>query len=237
MSGGLVVGGLTVVRGVKEVVHGIDLAVQPGQITALLGANGAGKSSTVLALAGVIRPAAGSVTLDGAELVGAAPNVIRAKGLAAVQEGHRVLTELTVLENLRAAGSMHAASALDAIVDEALAVFPELAERLEQTAGTLSGGQQQMVALGQALVSKPKYLLADELSLGLAPLIVKRLVEVVKQIAASGVGVLLIEQFTHLALEISDDAVLMERGSVRWAGAAAELREQPDLLHAAYLAG
>ncbi len=233
--GELAVRGLRVARGTKMVVKDVDLTVRAGQITALLGANGAGKSSLVLALAGVLRPAGGSVTMNGTALTGKAPNLIRAAGLAAVQEGHRVLTELTVLENFRAAGSMHAKAALGGAVDEALAVFPELSSRLNQRAGTLSGGQQQMVSLGQALVSRPTFLLADELSLGLAPLVVKRLIEVIKQIAARGTGVLLIEQFTHIALEVAADAVLMERGRVAWSGPSATLKENPDLLHAAYL--
>jgi branched-chain amino acid transport system ATP-binding protein len=148
-----------------------------------------------------------------------------------------VLTELTVHENLLAAGSMHDKAEVSVAVDEALAVFPELAERLSQRAGTLSGGQQQMLALAQALVCRPSFLLADELSLGLAPLVVKRLVGAIEQIAAAGTGVLLIEQFTTIALALASDAVLMERGSVRWRGAAAELQAQPELLHAAYLAG
>lgn len=237
MSDELQIIGLRIARGAKVVVHDVGLTVRPGQITALLGANGAGKSSLVLGVAGVLKPIAGSVVLGGVELVGRSPQSIRASGLAAVPEGHRVLTELTVLENLKAAGSMHAKSALSAAVDEALAVFPELEKRLSQPAGSLSGGQQQMVAVSQALVCRPKFLLADELSLGLAPLVVKRLVEVLKAIAVSGTGVLLIEQFTTIALAVSTDAVLMERGRQVWSGSAKALAEQPELLHAAYLAG
>jgi branched-chain amino acid transport system ATP-binding protein len=237
MSDRLEIRGLRVARGAKVVVHDVDLEVRRGEITALLGANGAGKSSLVLAVAGTIKPLAGSVRLGPVELVGKAPNVVRAHRLAAVPEGHRVLTELTVHENLLAAGSMHAKGEVDAAVDEALAVFPELKERLSQRAGTLSGGQQQMLALAQALVCRPAFLLADELSLGLAPLVVKRLVAAVKLIAESGTGVLLIEQFTTVALSLATDAVLMERGHVRWTGPSADLQAQPELLHAAYLAG
>jgi branched-chain amino acid transport system ATP-binding protein len=237
MNDELVITGMRVARGVKVVVHDVDVTVRRGQITAMLGANGAGKSSFVLGVAGTLKPLAGSVRLGGIELVGKAPHVIRAHGLAAVPEGHRVLTELTVHENLLAAGSMHDKAEVSVAVEEALAVFPELAERLSQRAGTLSGGQQQMLALAQALVCRPSFLLADELSLGLAPLVVKRLVGAIEQIAAAGTGVLLIEQFTTIALALASDAVLMERGSVRWRGAAAELQAQPELLHAAYLAG
>lgn len=228
---------LQVLRGPKVAVKGVDLDLAPGQVTALLGANGAGKSSIVLAVAGVVKPAGGSVRLGSTELAGKPPHAVRASGVAAVPEGHRVLTGLSVRDNLEAAGSMLSRAELARSVDDALDLFPELAKRLGQRAGTLSGGQQQMVALAQALVCRPKFLLADELSLGLAPLVVKRLAAAVARIAELGTGVLLIEQFTTIALKIAADAYLMERGEIRWSGSAAQLRDQPELLHAAYLAG
>lgn len=237
MSESLVVEGLRVVRGPKVAVRDVDLHLPPGKVTALLGANGAGKSSTVLALAGVLKPAAGTVRLGPLDLAGKSPHVVRASGVAAVPEGHRVLTELSVGDNLEAAGSMLGRAQLKASVEEALDLFPELEQRLGQRAGTLSGGQQQMVALAQALVCRPKFLLADELSLGLAPLVVKRLATAVARIAELGTGVLLIEQFTTVALQLATDAYLMERGQIRWTGTASELRDRPELLHAAYLAG
>lgn len=237
MSESLVISGLTVTRGNKAVVRNVDIEVIPGQVTALLGANGAGKSSLVLAVAGVLKPTGGSVMLGSTNLTGKQPHLVRAAGIAAVPEGHRVLGGLTVLENLQASGSMHSRAELAAAVDEALGVFPELAERLDQRAGTLSGGQQQMVALGQALVCRPKFLLADELSLGLAPLVVKRLADAIARIAQNGAGVLLIEQFTTIALKLATNASLMERGDLRWSGTAQQLIDQPELLHAAYLAG
>ncbi|MFM8531513.1 MAG: ATP-binding cassette domain-containing protein [Ilumatobacteraceae bacterium] len=163
--------------------------------------------------------------------------MVRAAGIAAVPEGHRVLGGLTVRENLEAAGSMHSRSELASAVNEALQLFPELAERPDQKAGTPSGGQQQMVALAQALVCRPKFLLADELSNGLAPLVVKRLAGAVAQIAANGTGVLLIEQFTTIALKLATTALVMERGEVTWSGTARDLEANPDVLHAAYLAG
>ena len=237
MSESLVISGLSVNRGTKTVVRNVDITVTPGQVTALLGANGAGKSSLVLAVAGVLKPTAGTVMLGSTNLTGKSPHVVRAAGVAAVPEGHRVLRGLTVRENLEAAGSMHGRAELKNAVDEALDVFPELSERLDQQAGTLSGGQQQMVALAQALVCRPQFLLADELSLGLAPLVVKRLADAVARIAKNGAGVLLIEQFTTIALKLATTASLMERGDLRWSGAAHELVERPELLHAAYLAG
>ncbi len=237
MSDELRVEGLQVARGNRVVVDNVDLAVQPGAVTALLGANGAGKSSLVLGMAGVIRPLAGSVKLGSVELVGMAPHKIRAAGIAAVPEGHRVLTDLSVIDNLHAAGSMLSSEDAATSTEDALEIFPELRQRLDQQAGTLSGGQQQMLALAQALVSRPSFLIADELSLGLAPVIVGRLVDALREIVAGGTGVLLIEQFTTIALSLATDAYLMERGSVTWSGTAKELSDNPELLHQAYLAG
>jgi branched-chain amino acid transport system ATP-binding protein len=237
VSESLSISGLTVNRGTKTVVRNVDLEVVPGQVTALLGANGAGKSSLVLAVAGVLKPVGGTVTAGGVNITGKQPHVVRATGVAAVPEGHRVLGGLSVKENFEAAGSMLSRADLRTNVEEALAVFPELSGRLHQRASTLSGGQQQMVALAQALVCKPKFLLADELSLGLAPLIVKRLADAVARIAQNGTGVLLIEQFTTIALKLATTASLMDRGEISWSGTAQELVDRPELLHAAYLAG
>lgn len=237
MADQLKVEGLRIARGNNVVVNDVSIEVRPGEVTALLGANGAGKSSLVLGMAGVLRPLAGSVRLGGNELVGVPVHKVRAAGLAAVPEGHRVLTDLSVHDNLLAAGSMFSRDEADDAVEEALDVFSELRDRLDQPAGTLSGGQQQMVALGQALVSRPKFLIADELSLGLAPVIVGRLVEAMRAIVASGTGVLLIEQFTTVALDLATTASLMERGEITWSGTSAELQAQPELLHQAYLAG
>jgi branched-chain amino acid transport system ATP-binding protein len=229
--------GFRLSRGGKVVLRDVDMELQPGQITALLGANGAGKSSLVLGLAGVLKPTAGRVVLDGQNHAGQAPDRIRAAGIVAVPEGHRVLTDLTVRENLEVAGSVLARARVAEGVARALEVFPELGMRLDQRAGTLSGGQQQMLALGQALVSGPRFLLADELSFGLAPVVVSRLMEVLEHIAQSGTGVLLIEQFTTIALRLATTAYLIERGQIRWSGPSAVLSEKPELLHAAYLAG
>lgn len=237
MSEDLIVEGLRVARGGRPVVHDVNVTVRSGEVTALLGSNGAGKSSLVLGMAGVVRPLAGSVKLGSRDLTGMAPHKVRAAGMAAVPEGHRVLNEMSVIDNLRASGAMHSRLEADEAVDEALDVFPELRERLDQQAGTLSGGQQQMLALGQALVCRPTILIADELSLGLAPVIVGRLVEALRSIVANGTGVLLIEQFTTVALDLASTALLMERGSITWSGTSAELQANPDLLHQAYLAG
>ncbi|WP_407495313.1 ABC transporter ATP-binding protein [Pseudooceanicola sp. MF1-13] len=229
----LEVKGLNVRDGGRMVVSDVDLTLLEGNVTAVIGANGAGKSELVLALAGVLPHAGGEVTLDGKPLTGAGPDAIRAAGIAAVPEGHRVLTKLTVDDNLRAAASFR-----DNDVEEALrdtyALFPELAERKGQLAGTMSGGQQQMVALGHALMSRPRFMLIDEMSLGLAPLVVKRLMRFVEEMKSRGVGILLIEQFTDMALAVSEQAIVLRGGQVRYSGRAEALATNKQLLDEAY---
>jgi branched-chain amino acid transport system ATP-binding protein len=227
---------LVVERGGREVLHGISLELHPGQLTALLGANGAGKSSSVMAMSGALPAKSGSVTLDGVEMLGKPPEMVRRSGIAMVMEGHPVLNGISVIDNLRAAGMMLSRREADREVDAALALFPELRERLRITAENLSGGQKQMVVVAQALICRPRYLLIDELSFGLAPAIVVRLGETLKTIAERGVGILLIEQFTTLALSLASRAYVMERGDIAFTGEAEELRRHPEILHGAYLA-
>ncbi|WP_375780326.1 ABC transporter ATP-binding protein [Bradyrhizobium sp. ma5] len=236
MSTGLVVQGLDLARSGKAVLHGVDLSLAPGRITALLGANGAGKSSLVLAIAGALPATSGEITLDGRSIRGLRPEAIRAGGLAAVPEGHQVLNELSVEDNLKVAGSHLSRAEMRSAIDVALGTFPELRERLQARSGNLSGGQQQMVALAQAIIAKPRYLLADELSFGLAPVVVARLVPVLQDLAAQGVGVLLIEQFTHIALKIAHAVYVMERGRICFSGEPRQLIDNPAILHSAYLA-
>lgn len=226
---------LTIAVGGKTVVDGVSLTVRPGQVTALLGANGAGKSELVLAVAGLMPVVRGSVTVDGTPITGAKPDRIRAAGVAAVPEGHQVLTQLTVDDNLAVAGSLLSAGDAAAALEEVYAIFPELAERKQQLAGTLSGGQQQMVAIGHALMARPKYILIDEMSLGLAPLIVKRLTQVVAALAAKGLGVLLVEQFVEVALSLASDVIVLRKGAVRLVSDPVTLRADPAMLTAAYL--
>jgi branched-chain amino acid transport system ATP-binding protein len=225
---------LVMVRGTKAVVHAISLRIAPAAITALMGANGAGKTSTVLGIAGVVKPAFGEVWLDGVDLAGLESDDIRRRGVATVPEGHQVLRELSVRDNLLVAGSDLSRGELAAALEQTLELFPELRPRLAQIAGELSGGQQQMVALAQALVVAPRFLVVDELSFGLAPMIVARLVPVIRRIAASGVGVLLIEQFTQLALSLADHVYVMSRGRVSYDGGPDKLRADTDILHRAY---
>ena len=227
---------LTIARGGKQVVHGVNLEIPPGQVTALLGANGAGKSSLVLAAAGALPVSSGDVLIDGRSIAGLRPEQVRRLGVAAVPEGHHVLSELSVIDNLRVAGHHLPGRKREDGIEAALDTFPELRQKLDARAGSLSGGQQQMVVLAQAIVDRPRYILADELSFGLAPVIVARLVPVIVQLAAHGVGVLLIEQFTHIALRISHRVHVMERGYIRFSGEPEELRQNPDILHSAYLA-
>ena len=227
---------LCVARGGKPVLRDVSLAVPPGRVTALVGRNGAGKSTLVLAVAGLVPPAAGSIALGDVPVAGRPPDAIRRLGIASVLEGQRILSGLTVRDNLRAAGSMLPSDALDGAVEAVLTLFPELRERLSLAGRALSGGQRQMLAIGQAIVGRPRFLLVDELSLGLAPTVVRRLAGAIEAIAATGVGVLLIEQFTALALALATDAYLIERGRIGYAGPAAELRRRPELLHSAYLA-
>lgn len=227
---------LVVNRGGKRVLHGVSLDVRAQEITALVGANGAGKSSTVMAIAGALPIASGAVMLGARNLVGRAPDEIRRSGVAVVPEGHRVLGDLSVLDNLRVACLGLPRAEVADTIERALAIFPDLRDRLALEARALSGGQKQMVAMAQAFVARPSFLLVDELSLGLAPLVVKRLAQTLADVAASGVGVLLIEQFTTLALELATRAAVLERGAIVFSGSASELRARPEILHSAYLA-
>ena len=174
--------------------------------------------------------------MDGRSIAGLRAEAIRALGVAAVPEGHQVLGDLSVEDNFKVAASHLSRAEVKPAIEAALETFPELRARLTSRSGTMSGGQQQMLALAQAIISRPHYLLADELSFGLAPVIVGRLVPVLQKLAQQGVGVLLIEQFTHIALKIADVAYVMERGRICFHGEPSELVRNPDILHSAYLA-
>ncbi len=226
---------LKVSRGGHPVLRGITLEIAPGQVTTLLGPNGAGKSTLVLAVAGVLRASGGSVSLDGRNLVGLRPELIRGAGVAVVPEGRRLLPDLTVEENLRVATYTLSREQARRGIEYAVELFPHLEVRWKSVARTLSGGEQQMVVLAQALVSRPKFVLVDELSLGLAPVVVKRLMPALEAVAAEGVGVLLIEQFVHVALALAQSAYVIEGGRIVYHGTAAELKAHPERLHSAYL--
>ena len=227
--------GLSVARGGRAVLHDVSISVPPGEVTALLGPNGAGKSTLVLAVAGVLRPTAGRVLLGDEDLTRRRPERIRSAGVAVVPEGRRLLHDLTIADNLRVATYSLSQEEAESGTEYALELFPELKRRWDTAARSLSGGEQQMVVLAQALASRPSVLLVDELSLGLAPLIVKRLVPTLESVAATGVGVLLIEQFAHVALGLANTAYVIEGGRIRYHGTAAELKSRPEVLQPAYL--
>ena len=228
---------LTVARAGRAVVREVSIDITPGEVTALLGPNGAGKSSMVLGVAGVLKPSGGSVMLGDVDMAGKRPEKIRRAGIAVVPEGRRLLSDLTVEDNIDVACYSLSREDARAGRDYAFELFPELKKRLDSSARSLSGGEQQMLVLAQALVSKPRFVLIDELSLGLAPVIVQRLIPTIRTVAESGVGVLLIEQFAALALGLSNRAYVMDRGRIHFSGKASELKERPELLQTAYLPG
>jgi branched-chain amino acid transport system ATP-binding protein len=228
---------LSVPRAGRLVVRDVSFSIPPGEVTTLLGANGAGKSSLVLAVAGLLRPASGRVLLGGRDLTRKSPESIRAAGVAVVPEGRRLLASLSIEENLQVATYALSREERTRGIEYALSLFPELEKRWGMQARWLSGGEQQMLVLAQALVSQPSVVLIDELSLGLAPVVVKRLVPTIQSVAASGVGVLLIEQFAHVALSLANTAYVLEGGRLRYEGTAAELKSRPDVLRSAYLTG
>jgi branched-chain amino acid transport system ATP-binding protein len=234
-DGMLKIEALSVARGGRTVVREVSLEIAAGEVTALLGPNGAGKSSMVLAIGGILKPLGGRVLLDDLDFAGRRPERIRGAGIAIVPEGRRLLPELSVAENLTVATYTLSGADAEAGRKRALELFPELEKRLEYPARSLSGGEQQMVVLAQALVSHPRFVIIDELSLGLAPVVVNRLVPTIKAIAESGIGVLLIEQFATLALGLANRAYIMEGGRMQFSGQASELRENPELLQSAYL--
>ncbi len=228
---GLHVEDVKVKRGELEVVHGVTLKVPPGKVTVLLGANGAGKTSLLDAIAGVIPVDAGTVAIGGTPIHQLRRQHRSKQGLAYVEQGRTIFPDLTVEENLAVAVQR------GGTVDEAFELFPELTPRRKVESQMLSGGEQQMLVLARALVSRPTVLLIDELSQGLAPVIVRRLMPYVELAAESGIAVLLVEQFAPLALAIGDRAYVMNVGRVVIEEPAKELVEKPELLRAAYLTG
>lgn len=232
----LEISGLEVAYGdALAVLHGVDLVVPAGKVVALLGANGAGKTTLLRAVSGLIRMhrgriTAGTVVLDGRQIQGASPvNIVRS-GLAQVMEGRRIFAELTVEENLRAgAASRRDKAGIAESLDQVLTLFPKLAERRRQVAGYLSGGEQQMVAMGRALMAAPRLLVLDEPSLGLAPLIVERIAAIITDINQLGTSVLLVEQNATMALGVAHDGYILETGRIARHGPAAELREDADI--------
>ena len=233
----LSVRGLRVHYGAIEAVKGIDLELLRGEITTLLGANGAGKSTTLLALSGLLRASAGYIVFDGAELRGAAPHRIVARGLVQVPEGREILTTLTVRENLLLGAYRRKQSAeTGADLANLLALFPRLRERLDGAAGNLSGGEQQMLAIARALMARPKLLLLDEPSMGLAPVLVQEIFKTLSQLNEGGLTIFLVEQNARQALRIAHRAYVMEIGAIALSGPSQELLHNPRVIEA-YLGG
>ncbi|NDB04806.1 MAG: ABC transporter ATP-binding protein [Acidimicrobiia bacterium] len=214
-----------------DVLHGVNLSVGAGEVVALLGPNGAGKSTTIKVISGLLRPSAGHLIVAGRDVTGASAGSLARAGLCTIPEGRGIFPNLTVRENLLMA--TFAGHKLSDIEESTYSRFPRLGERRTQLAGTMSGGEQQMLSLARALATKPAILLLDELSMGLAPIIVAELYNQVAAIAAEGVSVLVVEQFARTVLGVADTAVLLAHGSVRMSGKASEIGD--DVLAGAYL--
>jgi branched-chain amino acid transport system ATP-binding protein len=221
----------------RTVLHGIDLRLDEGEIVALLGTNGAGKSTLLKSISGIVEADRGAIVLDGRDITHAPPNEIAALGIVQMPGGQGVFGSLTVKENLELAGwtNRRDRAGVEAATAEVLEIFPVLANRLDTPAANMSGGQQQMLALAMSFVMRPKVLLIDELSLGLAPVVVGQLLPIVRRMADDGVTVVLVEQSVNVALTVAERAYFMERGTIRFDGPTAELLERPDLLRSVFL--
>ena len=221
----------------RTVLHGIDLRLDEGEVVALLGTNGAGKSTLLKSISGIVEADRGAIVLDGRDITHAPPNEIAALGIVQMPGGQGVFGSLTVKENLELAGwtNRRDPAGVEAATAEVLEMFPVLADRLDSPAANMSGGQQQMLALAMSFVMRPRVLLIDELSLGLAPVVVGQLLPIVRRMADDGVTVVLVEQSVNVALTVAERAYFMERGTIRFDGPTAELLERPDLLRSVFL--
>jgi branched-chain amino acid transport system ATP-binding protein len=226
---------LATAYGKIEALKGVSLSAKAGEVTCLLGPNGAGKSTLMLTLAGILKPQRGSVKFEGEELMGKTPADIVARGLALVPENRLVFPALTVRENLMAgAYKRRDTAAIRSDIDAMFGRFPRLRERVDQLAGTLSGGEQQMLAVARALMSRPRLLLMDEPSVGLAPLVVAEIFAIIRQLHAEGVSLFVVEQNAHMALKVAQHFYLMEQGRVSFSGTPGELAGD-DVIQRAYL--
>ena len=223
--------GLTAGYGDLTVARDVDVELPAGRVLAILGPNGAGKTSLLITIAGLLPRMAGDVLLDGVSLASGRPNTANKAGMVLIPDDRALFTKLTVAENLRAAAPRRAAS-----YDDIVELFPGLQRRWKLAAGALSGGEQQMLAMARALVQRPRVLLIDEMSMGLAPVIVEELLPIVRRVAdETAAVVVLVEQHVHLALEIADEAMVMVHGDVRMQGPATTIAADPDRLEAVYL--
>lgn len=234
MSDGLVVSDLVVGYGKNQVVHGVSMEVRPGSRVALLGANGAGKTTLLRTISGVLRPKSGTISYEGEALNGRTTSQIVKRGVIQVPEGRRVFPSLTVRENLTVAAYGHH-DRLDAGLERVFEAYPVLRERLEQPAGLLSGGQQQMLALGRAIVAQPRLLLLDEMSLGLAPILVKEFYATLPKVFSDDLTILIVEQNAKMAISVADYVYVLRNGVISVEGPSEKFRESEDLLHQGYL--
>jgi branched-chain amino acid transport system ATP-binding protein len=228
----LLLEGLSCGYGPMQAVQALDLSVTPGKITALLGANGAGKSSTLMCIAGHVEMHAGRILYHEADISRHTPMQRVAAGIGLVPEGRRLFAGLTVRENLVVGGYCRDKSLTSPNIEKVLATFPRLGERLKQQAGSLSGGEQQMLAIGRALMSQPKLLLIDELSLGLMPTMIDICYAAIQEFKSKGMAILLVEQSTRRALEVADEVTVLESGRNVWKGTAAEALGSTDMIDA-----
>lgn len=231
MSNILEIKDLVVSYGGIEAVKGISMEVPEGQIITLIGANGAGKSTTLKSISGIVKPKSASILFNGEKICGKTPDYIVSKGITLVPEGRRVFSNLTVAENLKI-GAYLRKDNIKGDMDYVYSLFPRLKERAWQLSGTLSGGEQQMLAVGRALMSRPKVIMMDEPSLGLAPLIVKDIFEIIKTINKEGITVLLIEQNANMALKVADKGYVMETGVIKMEGTGADLLANEEIKEA-----
>ncbi|WP_308003108.1 ABC transporter ATP-binding protein [uncultured Parolsenella sp.] len=228
---------LNVYYGAIHAVKGISFDVEEGEVVTLIGANGAGKSTTLNTVAGLLKPREGVVEFEGKSLLGIAPHTIVGKGIALCPEGRRVFLQMSVRENLEmGAFTRTDSSEIAASLEDVFKRFPRLKERENQVAGTLSGGEQQMLAMGRALMSKPRLLMLDEPSMGLAPILVQEIFDIIEQLHSAGTTVLLVEQNARMALKVADRAYVLETGRVSMSGKASELASD-ERVKQAYLGG
>ena len=225
----LSIAGLRAGYGKIEVLHEVALTIEQGQIVTLIGANGAGKTTLLKTISGLIRPAAGTIDFEGESIVRRPPHRIVARGLSHVPEGRAILKRMTVLDNLRMGAYVRNDGEIGRDIDAVFARFPVLAERRDQMAGTLSGGEQQMLAIGRALVARPRLLLLDEPSLGLAPKFVTRIFLTLRELRQEGKTILLVEQNARQALQVADRGYVMERGRIVLSGSGQELLNTPEV--------
>jgi branched-chain amino acid transport system ATP-binding protein len=228
----LEVGGLDVAYGEIRALKDVALAVGRGEIVAILGNNGAGKTTTLKTISGLLVPTRGTITLEAQSLVGVPPHGIVSRGVAHVPEGRRIFNRLTVRENLTMGAYLRRDAGIGGDLDRVFALFPRLAERIAQIAGTLSGGEQQMLAIGRALMAQPRLLLLDEPSMGLAPVLVEQIFDTICDINRQGMTILLVEQNAAMALSIAHRGYVLETGSIALTGTAAELSDNPEVRRA-----